>query len=156
MVSGKFGTAINCIDGRTQAPVSDWIKENHSVDYVDTITEPGCDKVLLEVDYDKIEHIKSKLLISIKAHNSSLIVIAGHYDCAGNPVSKEEHLTQIKKSIKLPTLYQLGLHHGAQKAARLTDEILHEALKHVEKDERKKIKKLAIEETDKFFRTIGV
>jgi len=101
MISGKFGTAINCIDGRTQAPVSDWIKENHSVDYVDTITEPGCDKVLLEVDYVKIEHIKSKLLISIKAHNSSLIVIAGHYDCAGNPVSKEEHLTQIKKSINI-------------------------------------------------------
>ena len=101
MASGKFGTAINCIDGRTQAPVSDWIKENHSVDYVDTITEPGCDKVLLEVDYDKIDHIKSKLLISIKAHNSSLIVIAGHYDCAANPVSKEEHLTQIKKSINI-------------------------------------------------------
>ncbi len=101
MASGKFGTAINCIDGRTQAPVSDWIKENHSVDYVDTITEPGCDKVLLEADYVKIEHIKSKLLISIKAHNSSLIVIAGHYDCAGNPVSKEEHLTQIKKSINI-------------------------------------------------------
>jgi len=101
MVSGKFGTAINCIDGRTQAPVSDWIKENHSVDYVDVITEPGCDKVLLEVDYNKIDHIKSKLLISIKAHNSSLIVIAGHYDCAGNPVSKEEHLTQIKKSINI-------------------------------------------------------
>ncbi|MCH6571599.1 MAG: hypothetical protein IH780_03405 [Thaumarchaeota archaeon] len=101
MVSGKFGTAINCIDGRTQAPVSDWIKENHSVDYVDTITEPGCDKVLLEVDYDKIDHIKSKLLISIKAHNSSLIVIAGHHDCAANPVSKEEHLTQIKKSINI-------------------------------------------------------
>jgi len=101
MVSGKFGTAINCIDGRTQAPVSDWIKENHSVDYVDTITEPGCDKVLLEVDYDKIDHIKSKLLISIKAHNSLLIVIAGHHDCAANPVSKEEHLTQIKKSINI-------------------------------------------------------
>ena len=101
MVSGKFGTAINCIDGRTQAPVSDWIKENHSVDYVDTITEPGCDKVLLEVDYDKIDRIKSKLLISIKAHNSSLIVIAGHHDCAANPVSKEEHLTQIKKSINI-------------------------------------------------------
>ncbi len=101
MASGKFGTAINCIDGRTQAPVSDWIKENHSVDYVDVITEPGCDKVLLEVDYVKIDHIKSKLLISIKAHTSSLIVIAGHYDCAGNPVSKEEHLTQIKKSINI-------------------------------------------------------
>ena len=101
MVDGKFGTAINCIDGRTQNPVSQWIKENYSVDYVDTVTEPGSDKVLLEVDYGKIEQIKSKILISIKAHNSSLIVIAGHHDCAGNPVSKEEHLTQIKKSINI-------------------------------------------------------
>ena len=101
MADGKFGTAINCIDGRTQNPVSQWIKENYSVDYVDTVTEPGPDKVLLEADYGKIEQIKSKLLISIKAHNSTLIVIAGHHDCAANPVSKEEHLTQIKKSINM-------------------------------------------------------
>ena len=45
--------------------------------------------------------VKSKLLIYIKAHNSSQIVIAGHHDCAANPVSKEEHLTQIKKSINI-------------------------------------------------------
>jgi len=101
MADGKFGTAINCIDGRTQNPVSQWIKENYSVDYVDTVTEPGPDKVLLEVNIEKIEQIKSKLLISIKSHNSSLIVIAGHHDCAGNPVLKDEHLTQIKKSINM-------------------------------------------------------
>ena len=101
MADGKFGTTINCIDGRTQNPVSQWIKENYSVDYVDTVTEPGPDKVLLEVNIEKIEQIKSKLLISIKAHNSTLIVIAGHHDCAANPVSKEEHLTQIKKSINM-------------------------------------------------------
>ena len=101
MASGEFGTVINCIDGRTQGPVSDWIKENCSVDYVDTVTEPGCDKVLLEVNIEKIEQIKSKLLISIKAHNSTLIVIAGHHDCAANPVSKDEHLIQIRKSIRI-------------------------------------------------------
>lgn len=101
MATGKFGTAINCIDGRTQGPVSDWIKKNHSVDYVDTITEPGSDKVLLGTDHNKIEQIKSKFLISINAHKSSLIVIAGHYDCAGNPVSNEEHLVQIKKSVSI-------------------------------------------------------
>jgi len=27
--------------------------------------------------------------------------LQGHYDCAANPVSKEEHLTQIKKSINI-------------------------------------------------------
>ena len=101
MADGKFGTAINCIDGRTQNPVSQWIKENYSVDYVDMITEPGCDKALIGVHTTKMDEIKSKVEISIYAHNSSLIVIVGHHDCAGNPVSKEEHLTQIKKSINI-------------------------------------------------------
>lgn len=84
MVDGKFGTAINCIDGRTQDPISHWIKENYSIDYVDTITEPGSDKALSEKNIDKIAQIKAKVLISINAHGSKLIVVSGHYDCAAN------------------------------------------------------------------------
>lgn len=42
----KFGTAINCIDGRVQLPVIKWLKENYYLDFVDMITEPGPDKVL--------------------------------------------------------------------------------------------------------------
>ena len=100
MASGKFATAINCIDGRTQYPVSEWIKANHSIDYVDTITEPGCDNVM-QSGGEKIEQIKSKVLISINAHGSTIIVVAGHHDCAGNPVSKEEHFSHIKNSVKV-------------------------------------------------------
>ena len=99
MAEGKFGTAINCIDGRAQGPVSQWVKENQSVDYVDTVTEPGADKALLMENKERIDQIKTKVNISIKAHGSSVIVIAGHHDCAGNPVSEEEHLEQIKKSV---------------------------------------------------------
>ncbi len=109
MVSGKFGTVINCIDGRTQLPVSNWIKENYSVDYVDTITEPGPDKVFLEANIEKIEQIKSKILISIKAHNSTLVAIAGHHDCAANPISKDEHLIQIRTSINLIKSWNLSV-----------------------------------------------
>ena len=100
MAEGKFATAINCIDGRTQNPVSEWVKKNHSADYVDTVTEPGCDKTLLQ-NPEKIDQIKAKVQISINAHGSSLIAIAGHHDCAGNPVSKDEHITQIKKSVEI-------------------------------------------------------
>lgn len=100
MAEGKFATAINCIDGRTQNPVSEWIKKNHSADYVDTVTEPGCDKTLLQ-NLEKIDQIKAKVQISINAHGSSLIAIAGHHDCAGNPVSKDEHIAQIKKSVEI-------------------------------------------------------
>ena len=99
MAEGKFGTAINCMDGRTQIPVSNWLKEKYGIDFVDTITEPGIDKVMSSEDAQKLEQIKSKVLISINKHGSTVVAVAGHYDCAGNPVSTEEHISQIKKSI---------------------------------------------------------
>ncbi len=97
MANGKFATSISCMDGRIQTPISDWIKKNYSVDFVDTITEPGVEKKITEnID---IEQIKSKAEISIFKHKSELIIVSGHHNCAGNPVSKEEHITQIRKSI---------------------------------------------------------
>ncbi len=127
MASGKFVTVFYCIDCRTHLPVSNWIKENYSVDYVDTITEPGPDKVFLEKNNEKIEQIKSKLLISIKAHNSTLVAIAGHYDCAANPISKDEHLIQIRSSISLIKSWNLpvkviGLWISDQWKVQLVDE----------------------------------
>ena len=98
---GKFATSINCIDGRIQIPISNWIKQKYFVEYVDVISHPGSDKVIGEKIIEGITEIKSKVLVSINAHNSKLVVISGHHDCAGNPVSKEMHMTQIKKSINL-------------------------------------------------------
>ncbi len=37
----SFCTAINCMDGRTQLPVIEFLKNKLSVEYVDTVTEPG-------------------------------------------------------------------------------------------------------------------
>jgi len=107
MSHGKFGTAINCMDGRTQEPVSKWLKEKYQLDFVDTITEPGIDKIVCDCTPDKIESIKSRVLISVKKHGSKIIAIVGHYDCAGNPVSEEEHLIQIKKAIAIVRRWNL-------------------------------------------------
>lgn len=101
MSRDKFGTAINCIDGRVQLPVFKWLKEKYYLDFIDMITEPGPDKVLSQGRAEEIELLKSKVLISIKAHGSDIITIAGHYDCAGNPVSKEEHWNQIRKAVQV-------------------------------------------------------
>src|SRR5262244_3596388 len=46
MAHGAFATAINCIDGRAQSPVADWLKINCNVSYVDVATIPGPDKAL--------------------------------------------------------------------------------------------------------------
>ena len=107
MAEGKFATSVTCMDGRIQIPLAKWIKENHSVDYVDTITEPGVDKKVAE--NTDLEPIKAKVAISINAHKSGLIVVSGHHDCAGNPVSEEEHISHIKKGVEVISSWNLGV-----------------------------------------------
>ena len=103
----KFGTALNCIDGRVQIPVADWIKLYCHVQYVDMITEPGIDKVLAEGRSNKINSIVENLRISIEVHHSQVIAIVGHFDCAANNVSFEEHKEQIKESVDLVNSWDL-------------------------------------------------
>ena len=106
MAEGKFATSVTCMDGRIQLPLAKWIKENYSVDYVDAITEPGVDKKVS--DNSDLESIKHKVGISINAHKSELIVVSGHYDCAGNPVSDDEHKSQIKKGVEVISSWKTG------------------------------------------------
>jgi hypothetical protein len=105
MAEGKFSTSISCMDGRIQIPLSAWIKENYSADYVDTITEPGVDEIIAADS--ELQSIKAKVGISINAHKSDLIVVSGHHDCAANPVSAEEHIELIKKSVKVISSWNL-------------------------------------------------
>ncbi|MEM3364956.1 MAG: hypothetical protein QXM93_00895 [Candidatus Methanomethyliaceae archaeon] len=98
---GKFGTAINCMDGRVQIPVIEWLKKRYSVDFVDMITEPGPVKLLSnDVEETKIQSIKERVEISVKKHGSKIVAIIAHYDCAGNPVRKEIQLQQMDAAIK--------------------------------------------------------
>ncbi|MCD4745076.1 MAG: hypothetical protein K8R58_02130 [Bacteroidales bacterium] len=97
----KFVTAINCMDGRVQEPVINYMKKKYNIDYIDMITEPGPDKILAEGENKfKIESIKERVDISVIKHGSKLIAMVSHDDCAGNPVDKETHITQTKESIK--------------------------------------------------------
>lgn len=98
MAHGVFVTAINCMDGRTQEPVAVWMKRQFGADYVDTITEPGPDRVLADGPPDLIESIRRRVEISVRAHGSRVLTLVAHDDCAGNPVSREEHLQQLEKA----------------------------------------------------------
>lgn len=48
----KYVTCLNCIDGRAQLPVIQWITLNYQVDYVDMVTEPGMDGILADEHSD--------------------------------------------------------------------------------------------------------
>ena len=101
MAKGTFGTAINCMDGRVQLPIINWMTKEFKLDYVDMITEPGPDKILAEGSVEQQKIIKSKVDISVNRHGSKIVVIMGHDDCAGNPVPKEQHLGQIKQAMQI-------------------------------------------------------
>jgi carbonic anhydrase len=101
MADGTFATAINCMDGRVQSPVADWIKTNQQVQYVDMITEAGPDGIMAQGTIAQIDAIKQRVLVSVNAHQSHFVVIAGHHGCAGNPVSKEEHIAHINAAMQV-------------------------------------------------------
>ena len=87
----SFCTAINCMDGRVQSPVSDYLRSHFGVAYVDTVTEPGPNAILANgTDATAIASIVRRVDISVTKHGSVGIAIVGHDDCAGNPVTKDE------------------------------------------------------------------
>ena len=108
-MTGKFATAINCMDGRTQIPVNEWLRSEFGVDFVDTITEPGPDSIVSNPTHERLDSIKKRLLISVNGHGSRVVALVGHHDCAGNPVSKEKHLQEVQKGCERLGLWGLPI-----------------------------------------------
>jgi len=98
------------MDGRVQRPVNEWVRKKFGVDYVDTITEPGPNKILAEnQDISRINSIRERVDISVNKHHSNNIVIVGHYDCAGNPVDKDTQLSHIKLAVQTVSSWGFGV-----------------------------------------------
>ena len=99
----KRATCLNCMDGRVQLPVLQWIKEQYKIDFVDVITEAGMDGILANERY--IGEIIRSVNVSIKLNKSNRLFIVGHYDCRGNPVDAKVHRQEIKESVKRLSTY---------------------------------------------------
>lgn len=98
----SFGVALNCIDGRVQVSVIEFLRAYADIEYVDMITEPGMDGVLAERQKPQLlQSIKDKLFLSLNRHRAQIVAVCGHYDCAGNPVSQDKHKEHIRKGAEL-------------------------------------------------------
>jgi len=104
----KFATVINCMDGRVQDPVNQWMKAFTGATYIDVITEAGPDKMMASTATAS-RLILNRILVSRDKHHSNQIALVAHHDCAGNPVSKAKHLDQLQKSGKIMATWNLGM-----------------------------------------------
>ncbi len=102
----KFVTAINCIDGRVQLPVIEYMKRKFRADFVDMITAPGADKMLAEGE-DKT--LRRKVTVSVEVHRSKVVAVVGHYDCAGAPEIKIEHLAHVARGVRRVQSWKLDV-----------------------------------------------
>lgn len=109
MLRHKFATAITCIDGRVQQPVADWMKLHTNVHYVDLITEPGPDKVLSSESTFVVDEIIRKVSFSVKHHESAVVALCGHHDCAANHADRDEHVEQIREGVRVLLSYNLNV-----------------------------------------------
>lgn len=110
MSESNFITAINCMDGRVQVPVIEWLKQNYNKNYVDMITEPGPNLILAEnEDSGVVKSIKERVGISVNKHGSNTVAVVGHYDCAGNPAERKGQIKQIKTAIDRMEDWELGV-----------------------------------------------
>jgi hypothetical protein len=109
MAQGTFGTAIACIDGRVQAPIAEWLRSELGVDYIDMVTVPGPDAALLHLSPDLLASIRQSVEVSVRAHHSPAVAVAGHYDCAAYPVSDQEHITATRAAAQAVAAWNLGV-----------------------------------------------
>ncbi len=89
-----FATAVNCMDGRVQDPITSFARERFGVDYVDMVTEAG---PVADINASVLRDVS----ISVAAHGSCGIVVAAHAHCAGNPVADEVQQAQCLAAMDL-------------------------------------------------------
>lgn len=96
----KFGTVINCIDGRVQYPVLDYLKKTYDLDFFDAANEAGPLKILTErTEKCRLISLKEQIITSIESHGSRFIAIVGHHDCAGNPIDRAAQEKQMDEAL---------------------------------------------------------
>ena len=100
-MDSRFGTAITCIDGRIQEPVAAWLKGKYLLDFVDVISEPGVDRVLATEPPAAQEHLRDEVQLSVERHGSTVVAVVAHHDCASNPGTREEHVTQLRRALEI-------------------------------------------------------
>ena len=128
---GTFCTVVNCMDGRIQIPVNDFLRKKCKADFVDTITEAGPIRFLSKKNKScEYKNILKRIDVSINKHGSKSLAVVAHQGCAGNDIKDKKQIKQIHKSIKnlkrkYPKIELLGLwvHQDEENAEWIVEEV---------------------------------
>jgi hypothetical protein len=97
---GLFCTAINCIDGRIQLPVIEFLKVRFGTTYVDVLSEAGPAQLLaVRRDRRAAKLLLERLAFAIKAHDSMGIAIAAHHDCVATPADDDTQRYYVTRAV---------------------------------------------------------
>lgn len=98
----SFCTVVNCIDGRVQLPVIEYLRRRLGVPYVDSVTEPGPVLSMTEdPNGDVVESIMRRVAVSMERHGSTVVSVVAHGDCGANPTDDETQRGQLLASVDL-------------------------------------------------------
>ena len=80
-------------------PVIEYLQQRFDAAYVDSITEPGPNRILAERENDaQVQLVLAKLKISIEKHDSAGVAVVGHYDCAENQALRADQVVHIRQA----------------------------------------------------------
>jgi hypothetical protein len=96
----KFGTLINCSDGRVQYPVMDYLKKSYDIEFFDAANEAGPLLTLTKkTDKCRLISLKEQIRTSLEEHNSKFIALVGHHDCTDNPGDRAKQEKQMDEAL---------------------------------------------------------
>ena len=96
----KFGTVINCTDGRVQYPVMDYLKKQYDFDFFDAANEAGPLRILTKnSDKCRLITLKEQIRTSLEEHGSKFIALVGHHDCTDNPGDRTFQENQMDEAL---------------------------------------------------------
>ena len=95
-----FCTAINCMDGRVQLPVIEYLMSRFKADYVDCITEAGPSRYFVGLgEPNMLDSMMARVDVSVNQHGSRQIAVCSHAGCAGNPADDGTQQKQLKAAV---------------------------------------------------------
>lgn len=102
-MQGKVGVVLACMDCRLHPEEQRFhsqLKETLGVDHLYVVTTAGPDGKILADDHHCRSHVEN-IMVAIEAKGAEIVGVVAHYDCAGHPVSNEQHEHDVVKAAEI-------------------------------------------------------